>query len=236
MEIRLQKFLADCGVASRRQSETIITDGRVKINGEIINKLGAKINANEDEVSVDGTVLKTTKQKIYIMLHKPEGYITSVKDQFDRPTVMSLIDLKERLFPVGRLDYETSGLLILTNDGELTYKLTHPKHEVKKVYIAKVIGHPTEESLTQFKNGLYIDGYKTAKANVFKVREDNKYTSLKIEIIEGKNRQVRKMCEAIGHKVVNLKRISTGELKLNDLKKGEYRYLTKNEVDYLYSL
>ncbi len=236
MEIRLQKFLADCGVASRRQSEKFIVEGRVKVNGEIKTELGLKINSNEDVIEVDGEVLRKKDEKVYIMLHKPEGYITSVKDQFDRPTVINLIDLKERIFPVGRLDYETSGLLLMTNDGELTYKLTHPKHEVKKVYIAKVIGNPTTDSLNQFKNGLYIDGYKTAKANVFKVKEDHKYTSLKIEIIEGKNRQVRKMCEAIGHKVVNLKRISTGDLKLNDLKKGEYRFLTREEIQYLYSL
>ncbi len=236
MEIRLQKYLADCGIASRRKSEEYILNDRIKVNDVIVNTLGVKINSSIDIVKFDDEIVSSDNEKIYIMLHKPEGYITSVDDQFNRETVLDLINIKERVFPVGRLDYETSGLLLLTNDGELTYKLTHPKHEVKKVYIAKVMGHPSEEDLINFRNGLYIDGYKTSKAEVFKVREDNKYTSLKISIIEGKNRQVRKMCDAIGYKVANLKRISTGQLELGDLKKGEYRYLTKKEIDYLLSL
>lgn len=236
MEVRLQKYLADCGVASRRKSEEVILNGRVKVNGEVVEELGTKINTKIDVVEVNDKIIKMEERKVYILLHKPEGYITTVTDQFDRPTVLDLIDIEERVFPVGRLDYETSGLLILTNDGELTFKLTHPKHEVKKVYIAKVIGQPSSESLQQFKEGLFIDGYKTSQAEVLIVRKDNKYTSLKISIIEGKNRQVRKMCEAIGHKVANLKRISTGELELGDLKRGEFRYLTQEEIDYLYSL
>ncbi len=236
METRLQKFLAECGVASRRKSEQIILDGRVTVNNNKVTELGVKVNDVEDIIKVDNVVVSKKKDNIYIMLHKPEGYITSVKDQFDRVTVLDLIDLEERVFPVGRLDYETSGLLILTNDGELTYKLTHPKHEVKKVYIAKVIGSPSNKSLEQFENGLYIDGYKTAKAEVVKVNSEENYTSLKITITEGKNRQVRKMCEKIGHRVVNLKRISTGNLKLGDLKKGDYRSLTIDEINYLYSL
>ncbi len=236
MEIRLQKYLANCGVASRRKSEEYILNGRVKVNDIVVNTLGSKINPEYDIIKVDNNTINMNGEYIYIMLHKPEGYITSVKDQFNRETVLDLINLDKRIFPVGRLDYETSGLLILTNDGTLTFKLTHPKHEVKKRYTAKVIGHPKESSLENFRNGLYIDGYKTSKAEVSKLNEDNKYTTLKITISEGKNRQVRKMCDAIGHKVVTLKRISTGQLELGDLKKGEYRHLTKKEVEYLYSL
>ncbi len=236
MEVRLQKYLADCGVASRRKCEEIILSGRVKVDDITVEELGVKVNPAINVVTLNDTVIKKSEDLVYILLHKPEGYITAVTDQFDRPTVIDLLDIEERVFPVGRLDYETSGLLLLTNDGELTFKLTHPKHEVKKTYLAKVMGHPTEESLEQFRKGLFIDGYKTSKAEVYKTREDEKYSWLKIVIIEGKNRQVRKMCDAIGHKVANLKRLSTGDLELGNLKRGEYRNLTKEEIEYLQNL
>ncbi len=238
MEIRLQKFMADCGVASRRKCEEIILSGRVSVNGEIVDELGTKVS-KKDVVSVNGKVLKPKEENTYILLHKPEGYITTVEDQYDRPTVIDILDdqLQERrLFPVGRLDYDTSGLLLLTNDGELTFKLTHPKHDVKKVYIARVEGVPTEEELRQFRNGLVIDGYKTAKAEIVIAKNDGDFSSLKISIKEGKNRQVRKMCENIGHRVVGLKRIATGELFLGELKRAEYRHLTEEEVKYLKNL
>ncbi len=234
MEIRLQKYLSDCGVASRRKSEEIILSGRVKVNDEVVDILGSKVIIGVDVIKVNDVVVKKDEKKVYIMLHKPEGYVTTVKDQFERPTVMDLIkDVDERIYPVGRLDYETSGLLLLTNDGELTFKLTHPKHEVSKTYIAQVIGLPTKEELDNFKEGLFIDGYKTSKAEVNIIKKMERMTTLKITIIEGKNRQVRKMCEAIGHKVGNLKRVATGKLELGDLTRGEYRYLTEKEIEYL---
>ncbi len=167
------------------------------------------------------------------MLNKPVGCVTTAKEQFDRKTVFDYINIKERVVPVGRLDYDTSGLLILTNDGDLTYKLTHPKHNIKKVYIAKVYGTPTKEKLEKFKKGLIIDDYKTAPANIQILEKDNKYSTLKIIITEGRNRQVRKMCDAIGHKVVNLKRIAVDKINIGNLNIGEYRYLTKEEIAYL---
>lgn len=234
MDIRLQKYLSDCGVASRRKSEEIILSGRVKVNGEVIEKLGTKIELGKDTVHVNDVLIRKNEDNIYIMLHKPEGYITSSKDQFERETVIDLItDVDQRIYPVGRLDYETSGLLILTNDGSLTFRLTHPKHEVDKTYIAKVIGFPTKEKLEQFRNGVFIDGYKTAPAIVEIINRDERLTTLKITIREGKNRQIRKMCEIIGHKVANLKRIAIGGIALGELKKGEYRNLTKEEVEHL---
>ncbi|MFV0440785.1 MAG: pseudouridine synthase [Lachnospirales bacterium] len=236
--MRLQKYMADCGVASRRKCEEIILSGRVTINDEIASELGIKV-AEGDVVKVNGKVITPSSEHIYILLHKPEGYITTAQDQFDRPTVLNLLSdelIKHRLYPVGRLDYDTSGLLLLTNDGDLTFKLTHPKHNVEKVYIAKVLGKPTEEELIKFRNGVVIDGYKTAKSKCVIVKEEGIHCSLKITIKEGKNRQVRKMCEAIDHKVVGLKRIATGKLFLGELKRGEYRNLTDDEVMYLRNL
>ncbi len=231
--IRLQKFLADCGICSRRKAEEYILQGDVVVNGKIITELGFKVDENKDKVYFKDKPVKIEQKKVYIMLNKPEGCVTTAKEQFDRKTVFDYIDIKERVVPVGRLDYDTSGLLILTNDGDLTYKLTHPKHNIKKVYIAKVYGTPTKEKLEKFKKGIVIDGYKTAPANIQILEKDNKYCTLKISITEGRNRQVRKMCDAIGHRVVNLKRVAIDKIILGNLKIGEYRYLTKEEVSYL---
>lgn len=236
MEIRLQKFLADAEIASRRKSEEYILDGRVKVNEKIVTQLGTKINPLEDKVYFDDKLISQKEELIYIMLHKPRGCVTTAKDQFNRKTVLDYIDIDARLYPVGRLDYDTSGLLILTNDGNLTYKLTHPKHNIPKTYIATVEGKPTKEEINAFENGLLIDGYKTAKARLAVIKESDNLAILKITIHEGKNRQVRKMCDAINHPVKGLKRISTGKLELGDLKKGEYRHLSKDEVSYLKNL
>ncbi len=236
--IRLQKYMADCGVASRRKCEEIILAGRVSVNDAVVDELGVKVSSG-DVVKVNGRTITPEKEMVYILLHKPEGYITTAEDQFGRPTVLNVLDdelLEKRIYPVGRLDYDTSGLLLLTNDGDLTFKLTHPKHNVEKTYIAKVLGTPTEEELETFRNGVIIDGYKTAKAKCIIVKEDDKFCSLKITIKEGKNRQVRKMCEEIGHRTVGLKRIATGKLFLGELKRGEYRHLTQQEVNYLKNL
>jgi pseudouridine synthase len=236
METRLQKYLAECGVASRRKSEEYILEGRVKVNGKVITELGTKVKKG-DRVEFDGKLVNKEERLVYIMLHKPEGCVTTVTDQFERHTVMDYIDIEERIFPVGRLDYDTSGLLLLTNDGELTYKLTHPKHNITKTYIATVENKPSKEEMQRFSKGLIIDGYKTSPAKIFVAKHhENGLVSLKIQIKEGRNRQVRKMCEEIGCPVRYLKRIATGRLVLGTLKKGDYRELTTDEVAYLKSL
>lgn len=237
MLIRLQKYLADASIASRRKSEQIILDGHICVNGKIVTELGTKVDTERDIVTYKGNEVKINNNYIYIMFHKPEGCVTTVHDQFERKTVMDYIqDIEERIYPVGRLDFDTSGLLILTNDGDLTYRLTHPKHNIEKVYIANVIGEPTKEEINKFEKGLYIDNYKTSQAKLYIVKRNGNLTSIKVVIREGRNRQVRKMCEAINHPVRNLKRIATGKLFLGELKRGEYRHLTKEEVNYLKNL
>ena len=235
--MRINKYIASCGVASRRKAEEIILDRRVKVNGEIVSELSFNIDENKDIVEIDGKVISLSENHVYIVLNKPEGYITTVKDQFDRPSVLDLVtDIKERVYPIGRLDYETSGILILTNDGDLTYKLTHPKHEVDKTYVALVKGQPTYEELKNFRDGLEIgEDYKTApaKIRVVDVNEEKNYSKCEIKIHEGRNRQVRKMCKAINHPVLRLRRIAMGEIRLKGLKVGEYRHLTKEEIEYL---
>lgn len=231
MEIRLQKYLADCGVASRRKAEELILNGLVKVNGEIITKLGTKINNTRDKVEFNGKVLKAKNQKIYILLNKPAGYISASKDQFDNPSVLHLIDIKERIFPVGRLDKDTTGALILTNDGDFSYLLTHPKHEVNKVYIAEIIGRPTDEEMRTFMKGVYIDGKKTSSAKIRIIKETKKNSVVEIIIHEGRNRQIKKMCEEIGHKVISLHREAIGPVNLNGLKEGHWRHLTDGEIE-----
>lgn len=234
--MRINKYIALCGVASRRKAEELILAGRVTVNDEVMTELSYKVDEENDIVKVDDKLIKEENKLVYILLNKPEGYITTVKDQFDRPSVIDLLsDVKERVFPVGRLDYETSGLLLLTNDGDLTYKLTHPKHEIDKTYIAMVKGELTEEEIKNFKSGLEIEDYITAPAKLRVLYYDKvkNISKLEIKIHEGKNRQVRKMCKAINHPVLRLKRVAMGKITLNECKIGEYRYLTKEEVNYL---
>lgn len=233
MLMRLQKYLAEAQVASRRKAEEIILQGRVKVNGKTVAELGTKVESDSDVVTVDGKRVQICEKMIYIMLNKPEGCVTTVKDQFDRKSVLDYVsDVKERVYPVGRLDYDTSGLLILTNDGDLTYKLTHPKHNIEKTYIADVDREPDSNDMERFKNGLIIDGRKTAPAEI-EIMKKGRLISLKIKIHEGRNRQVRKMCAAINCNVVRLKRIAEGNLELGKLEKGKYRYLTDEEIKYL---
>lgn len=234
--MRINKYIASCGIASRRKAEEIILQERVKVNGNIVKDLSFKIDEENDLVEIDNEKINMKKENIYIVLNKPEGYITTVKDQFDRPSVIDLLtDIKERIYPIGRLDYETSGLLILTNDGDLTYKLTHPKHEVSKVYIARVKGIPTYEEITNFENGLYIEDYKTspAKIKILEKNEEKNYSICQIQIHEGRNRQVRKMCKAINHPVQRLKRVAMGKITLKGTEVGKYRHLTNEEIKYL---
>lgn len=237
--MRINKYIASCGVASRRKAEELIISGRVTINGELITELSTTVDETKDIVEVDGVPINQEEKKVYILLNKPEGYITTVKDQFDRPSVLDILkDVEERVYPVGRLDYETSGLLILTNDGDLTYKLTHPKHEVEKTYLAMVNGIISPEEKRRFENGLQIEDYTTAKAKlkIVKADEEKNYSVCKITIHEGRNRQVRKMCKAIGHPVRNLRRIQMGRINIRGLEVGEYRNLTEYEVKYLKSV
>ena len=236
MLLRLQKYLAEAGVASRRKSEELILDGKISVNGKVIRELGTKVDDKKDIVEYNGKRVSKGQNYVYILFNKPEGCVTTVKDQYDRKTVLDYFkDIDERIYPVGRLDYDTSGLLIMTNDGELTYTLTHPKHNVEKVYIAKVDRIPSSSDISKFENGLIIDGYKTSKAKLSIINSSDKWANLKITIHEGRNRQVRKMCKAIGCNVLKLKRIAVGKIELGNLKKGEYRSLTKKEVDYLQS-
>ncbi|MBS4536241.1 rRNA pseudouridine synthase [Clostridium sp. D2Q-14] len=231
--MRLQKFMAKSGVASRRKSEKIILEGKVEVNGKIIKELGYKINVNKDIIKVNGKKIEMEKEKKYIIINKPVGYVTTVSDQFNRKTVMDLIpNINLRLYPVGRLDYDTSGLLLLTNDGDLAYKLTHPSHEINKTYIAKVKGIPSKDELNKFRNGLNIENYLTSKAEIEILNKNNNSSILKIVIHEGKNRQVRKMCDKINHPIIKLKRICIGDIKLGDLKEGEYRDLNSKEINY----
>jgi 23S rRNA pseudouridine2605 synthase len=237
--MRINKYIASCGIASRRKAEEIILQNRVKVNGNVIEELSFNIDENNDIVEIDGVQIGLDEKEVYIVLNKPEGYITTVKDQFDRPSVLDLVgDIKERIYPIGRLDYETSGLLILTNDGDLTYKLTHPKHEVDKTYMAIVKGIPTIDEMKKFEEGLYIEDYKTspAKIKIMKKDDEKNYAICEIKIHEGRNRQVRKMCRAIDHPVLRLRRVAMGKITLRETKVGEYRHLTKEEVEYLKGL
>ena len=232
-EIRLQKYMADCGVASRRKCEEIILQGKVKVNGIKVTQLGTKVT-EEDQVSVNGEVIKKVFKKIYIAMNKPVGYITSVSDEFDRPTVMNLVEdeIHTRVYPVGRLDFDTEGLLIMTNDGDLTYKLTHPKHTVYKTYVATLNDVPHPKDIERLKKGVVIDGRKTQQPRVNWLKDN----VVEISISEGRNRQVRKMFEAIGYEVVNLQRTSVGNLTLGNIPLGRWRHLSNTEINYLKSL
>jgi 23S rRNA pseudouridine2605 synthase len=232
-EIRLQKFLAESGVASRRKSEELIKQGVVTVNGLVVTEMGFKVSEN-DIVEIDGKRMSAEENKVYIMLNKPAGYVTTVRDQFSRPGVLDLIKgVKERIYPVGRLDYDTSGLILLTNDGEFTYRMTHPRHETDKIYIAKIEGVPTDEELKIFRSGVKIDDFTTSPAKIKILNKSKERSTVEITIHEGRNRQVRKMCQAIGHPVISLKRIAVGSLSLGDLEEGNWRYLNDSEIKSL---
>lgn len=241
MEERLQKYMARCGVASRRKCEELILSGKVKVNNSTITELGFKVDSNNDIVIYDGKIIKPEEKKVYIMLNKPEGYITSVKDEKNRKTVIDLVDVSERIYPIGRLDYDSSGLILLTNDGDIYNKIIHPRVEIDKKYIAVCKGEFTKEEIRKFENGLDIGGYITAKAKIKvidKEKDKNNNINSVVEIIihEGKNRQVRRMCKALNHEVISLKRIEIGEIKLGYLKPGRFRELSREELDYINSL
>lgn len=232
-EIRLQKYLADCGVASRRKSEELIKQGQVKVNGKITTELGTKVIPNKDNVEYNGKKIELKKEYVYILLNKPIGYVTTVKDQFNRDSVLDLVKTNKRLVPVGRLDMYTSGALILTNDGDFVYKVTHPKHEIEKTYTVTIIGIVKKEEVEKLKKGVEIEDYitKPAKVKILKIDEEKNQSRLEITIHEGKNRQVRKMCEAIGHKVLALHRSKIAGIDVKDVPLGKWRYLNSKEVN-----
>ncbi len=234
--MRLNRFLAAAGVASRRKCDEIIKKGLVSVNGVKGDYTGYTVDLKKDIVEYGGCIIKPPKEKAYIMLNKPAGYICTSSDEKGRDTVFKLIKEDIRLFTVGRLDFDTEGLLILTNDGELSYRLTHPKHNVEKTYFAVVSGNLTEDRLSKLKNGVMLDGKKTSPAKVKVLEKDDKKARLNITIREGRNRQVRRMTEELGMEALYLKRVSIGGLSLGDLQTGEYRNLSKKEVEYLYSL
>ncbi len=234
-EMRLQKFLAECGVASRRKCEQLIQQGKIKVNGVIVTELGTKVTPKKDTIIYNGKKLEIENNFVYILLNKPIGYVTTAKDQFNRDTVLDLIKIKQRIVPVGRLDMYTSGALLLTNDGQFVYKITHPKHEIEKTYNATVSGIVTNKDIEKLQQGVQIENYKTkpAKAKILKIDKEKNISRIQIIIHEGKNRQVRKMCEAIGKKVVALHRSKIGSIDVNDLELGKWRYLTTKEVQSL---
>lgn len=233
--MRINKYLADCGVASRRGSEKILLEGRVKVNGKKVDSVNYALKEG-DSVSVDGKTVMPSRKKYYIMLHKPKGYVTTLKDELGRKTVMELIDIKARLFPVGRLDYDTEGLLILTNDGALANVLTHPKHKISKTYVARVSGMVKEEERLLLEKGVLIDGKMTLPAAVTVLEGDVHKTKLEITIYQGQNRQVRRMLESLDKPVEFLKRTQIGEIRLGGLSRGQYRDLNKKELEYLMGL
>lgn len=229
-KVRLQKYMAEAGIASRRKSEELIAAGKVRVNGKVA-EIGDKINPRTDKVTVSGKKVVKSKKQVYIMLHKPRGFITTMHDEMDRKCVAELIaDVPERVYPVGRLDRESEGLLLLTNDGEFANALTHPSKHVPKTYRVTVRPDVTKEQLAAFENGIEIDGKMTLPAEVRVLDKQEGRVVLEVVIYEGRNRQIRKMCEALGLEVARLKRTKIGSLKLGMLKPGEYRYLTEKEI------
>lgn len=228
---RLQKYLARSGVASRRASEELITQGRVSVNGRVVTRLGTAVDPSADRVDVDGRPVRPPRTHTYILLYKPRGVVSTVSDPEGRPTVVELVPSTARLFPVGRLDYDSEGLLLLTDDGDLTVTLTHPRHEVEKEYYALVDQPLADAALDRLRRGVVLDGRPTAPALVERSRPGSGGYWLRVVLREGRNRQVRRMIEAVGGSVVRLVRTRIGPLRLDDLEPGEWRELTLHEVN-----
>ena len=236
--MRLQKYMAMCGVAARRKCEEMIAAGRVTVNGRVITEMGTQVE-EQDEVLVDGVRITPEEEKRYVLYHKPAGEVTTVSDEKGRETVMDRFrDFPVRLYPVGRLDYDSEGLLLLTNDGALAQRLTHPSCEVDKVYLARVTGNPSNEAIDRLRRGVYMEGdeRRTYPADVRVVRDESLFSDILVTIHEGRNRQVLRMFDAVGHKVLLLRRVRFGPLELGNLRRGEWRELTAQEVELLHRL
>lgn len=240
MEERLQKFLANKGVCSRRKAEEYILDGKVKVNGQVVTQLGTKVDIDNDQIEFEGKNINYEIKKVYILLNKPIGYVTTVKDQFNRPTVMELLkqngkQIKTSVVPVGRLDMYTSGALILSNDGDFVNKVTHPKHEIDKTYQVTLKGEITDLEVEKLRKGVDIGEYitKPASVRIMKIDKEKNISRIEVKIHEGKNRQVRRMCEAVDKKVLALHRSKIGDIAVKDLKLGQWRFLSKEEVNNL---
>lgn len=233
--MRINKYLAACGLGSRRKCEEFVTTGRVCLNGNKVLKLATEVNA-DDFVTVDGNLVSLPHGNVYLMLNKPKGYVTTVSDDKGRKTVMELIKVKSRVFPVGRLDYDSEGLLLMTDDGDLANHLTHPKNEVQKVYSVRIEGELTKEEQSAIRSGVTFDGIKYKGAKLIVEYASPKESKVTIKVTEGKNHEVRRIFAATGHMVKFLKRVAIGELTVGGLDRGEWRYLRENEINYLKSL
>jgi len=234
---RIQKIISAAGVTSRRAAEELIAEGRVRVNGQVVTELGTKADASKDHIKVDGKLINPHQPKTYIMLNKPVGFVTTMSDPEGRPTVQDLLKgVKVRVYPVGRLDYNTEGMLIMTNDGDFAHVVTHPKHELPKTYLAKLKGVLDEDQIASIETGLFLDDGKTAPAKLRKIRKEEANSWVEITITEGRKRQVRRMFDRVGRSVIKLKRIRTGNLVLGDLPEGTFRYLTPVEVKGLMDL
>ena len=236
MQERLQKMLAKAGIASRRKAEELIRQGRVKVDGRVVTEMGIQVDPEHQRVEFDGKPVTVEEKKVYVLLHKPAGYVSTVHDPQGRPIVTELVKgINERVFPVGRLDLDTEGALLLTNDGELAQKILHPSFEVNKTYRATVKGRPSKKKVEMLSKGILIDGRKTWPAKVRVLTVGGRETTMQITIHEGRKRQVRKMCEAIGHPVLKLKRVAYGKLKLGDLAPGKFRFLSNKDLQLIFA-
>ena len=231
--MKLQKYVAMHGIASRRKAEELIAQGLVKVNGEIVREMGVRIDPEKDRVMFRGKELSRQESKVTILFHKPVKVVSSVTDPFERTTVVDLVRVPERIYPVGRLDYMTSGLLVLTNDGDLTQRMTHPRYGTEKRYMAWIQGNVSNEKIKQFQKGMLIDGYVTKPADVKVTGREHGRVRLEVSLREGRNRQIRKMCEMLEWHVVELKRVAVGFLELGDLEPGQWRYLNDEEIKRL---
>jgi len=231
LKVRLQKFLSSCGIASRRKCEEYILQGRVKVNSRVITKLGTQIDPDKDKVLFDNKSVKKIKEKVYIAFNKPEKCIVSNFDPERRKTVFDYIkNIDQRLFAIGRLDYNSRGLLLLTNDGEFAYKIQHPSHNILKEYEVKIRGDISQDDIKKLSAGIFIDEKKTAPATIGRIKRNPKSTRIRFILSEGRNRQIRRMLEELGYEVSDLKRIAIGDVKLESLQEGEFRFLTKPEI------
>ncbi len=231
--MRLNKFLSSSGVASRRKCDELILEGKVEVNGKVVNTLGIKIDEKKDKVKVGGKVIKLPSSFVYIKLNKPKGYACTASDEKGRKTIYDLVECEERLFSIGRLDYDTEGLIILTNDGNFANQVAHPRYKMEKEYRVTVEGEIKESELAVMRKGVVVEGQRMPAARVEWLSFENGFTKLSIIIDEGQNRQIRRMFEAIGHQIKLLKRVRIGEVRLGGLKRGEYRDLTEAELNLL---